>query len=463
MKKLIVIGLFLNVVLLAGRLWQALVATAQSGRGGGVPAESGDVNGDKKLDISDPVYLLTYLFSGGPAPKPCAAQEPGLTSEELSKVKSLLEHLEVEFAEGGPGDGGGAQGVSCAAGRGRTIRFCGVNLQIVNGLGSTGTANGLGNLIVGYNESRAVADQRTGSHNLVLGQGAWYSSFGGLVAGENNTISGPFATISGGRSSTASGPFSSVSGGDSNEASGDSSSVSGGLKNQATGCRSSVHGGEQNRAGPEPAMADALCGDDKDLGQAAAVSGGYRNVASGVWSAVSGGSGNQATGCRSSILGGVNNTAGPEPDVVDVSCDEQDGNPGQNATVSGGRSNMATGRFSSVAGGDQNIASGCYASVAGGQDNHAGPAGDVAVLSCPDEAGDAPHVSGGFGNIAMGKHSVVSGGVSNRAAGEQSTVSGGGHNTALSTASAISGDDGYVTCPGLSHPNTHDSTEGCRP
>jgi len=30
----------------------------------------------------------------------------------------------------------------------------GVNVQIVNGEGSTETANGLGNLIIGYNEER---------------------------------------------------------------------------------------------------------------------------------------------------------------------------------------------------------------------------------------------------------------------------------------------------------------------
>src|SRR5262245_11931960 len=41
----------------------------------------------------------------------------------------------------------------------------GANLRIVNGLGSTETTNGLGNLLVGYNEPRGGSDdKRTGSH-----------------------------------------------------------------------------------------------------------------------------------------------------------------------------------------------------------------------------------------------------------------------------------------------------------
>src|SRR4029434_10807401 len=75
----------------------------------------------------------------------------------------------------------------------------GANLRIVNGLGSTDTTNGLGNLIVGYNEPREFGpDVHTGSHNVIVGRRHHFSSFGGLVVGDNNTISGNFATVSGG-------------------------------------------------------------------------------------------------------------------------------------------------------------------------------------------------------------------------------------------------------------------------
>ena len=56
---------------------------------------------------------------------------------------------------------------------GNDITFSGVNVRIVNGTGSTeGAVNGLGNLIVGYNEERTspgYENDRSGSHNIVVG------------------------------------------------------------------------------------------------------------------------------------------------------------------------------------------------------------------------------------------------------------------------------------------------------
>jgi hypothetical protein len=81
------------------------------------------------------------------------------------------------------------------------VVITGANLRIVNGLGTTDTANGLGNLIVGYNESRPPnegPDVRAGSHDVVVGRRLNFSSFGGLVVGFLNEISGRFASVSGG-------------------------------------------------------------------------------------------------------------------------------------------------------------------------------------------------------------------------------------------------------------------------
>ena len=109
------------------------------------------------------------------------------------------------------------------------VVITGANLRIVNGLGSTdcrdeasGTPipdcpNGLGNLIVGYNEMRlpevGPPDRRTGSHNIIVGKEQNFSSFGGLVVGFRNEISGDFAAICGGFANTASGALAAVSGG----------------------------------------------------------------------------------------------------------------------------------------------------------------------------------------------------------------------------------------------------------
>lgn len=127
---------------------------------------------------------------------------------------------------------------------GDDVVFTGVNVHVRSGSGSTdGTVNGLGNLIVGYNEDVGGDAARTGSHNLIVGPEHSYSSYGGFVAGYYNSVSGANASVSGGYDNRASGSYSSVSGGLSNTASGSYSSVSGGYYNTASGAYSSVSGG----------------------------------------------------------------------------------------------------------------------------------------------------------------------------------------------------------------------------
>ena len=66
---------------------------------------------------------------------------------------------------------------------GNDIFIDGANLHIRDGSGSTdGPVNGLGNLIVGYNERRGEGDDRTGSHNLIVGSQHNYSAYSSLVA-----------------------------------------------------------------------------------------------------------------------------------------------------------------------------------------------------------------------------------------------------------------------------------------
>jgi hypothetical protein len=112
----------------------------------------------------------------------------------------------------------------------KELRITGVNLRLLNGLGSTDTTNGLGNLIVGYNEPRDGGETRqTGSHNVVVGKQHQFSSFGGLVVGLQNEIRGAYSAVSGGVRNTAAGEFSSVSGGHNRMAEGDFDWVAGSL------------------------------------------------------------------------------------------------------------------------------------------------------------------------------------------------------------------------------------------
>ena len=159
---------------------------------------------------------------------------------------------------------------------GDDIYITGANLHIVNGTGNTATTNGVGNLIVGYNEERnfpGAVNDRTGSHMLVVGKENNYSSYGGILVGLQNTTSGIFSFVTGGNFNQANGVLSSVTGGLLNTASANFSSVSGGISNEASGFYSSVSGGRENEA-----TADA-----------SSVSGGRENSASGESSSISGG------------------------------------------------------------------------------------------------------------------------------------------------------------------------------
>jgi trimeric autotransporter adhesin len=178
------------------------------------------------------------------------------------------------------------------------IYFTGANLHIVSG--STTTADsvtGLGNLIIGYNEVPIGLSpgDRGGAHNLVIGRENRFTqaAFGGLVAGEMNTISNEGASVICGDGNTASGRLASVTGGENNTASGQWASVTGGGVNTAKGQQASVAGGGFNTAN----------------GGNASVTGGVANTASGVEASVSGGFSNTASGEDSVVIGGQGVTA----------------------------------------------------------------------------------------------------------------------------------------------------------
>ena len=204
---------------------------------------------------------------------------------------------------------------------GNEIFMDGVNLNIRNGLGATNgnpensassfldhtTVNGLGNLVVGYNEEiqpyngdGTPESNKSGSHNIVVGYGNNYSSFGGIVMGQNNIISNSYSSVTGGQRNIASNIFSSVSGGDLNIASGAYSSVTGGGFVWATGAYSTGSGGHINFAN----------------GDFSSVTGGSHNTAGGHYSSVNGGGNNTAIGSFSTVGGGSHRVASNGNDWV---------------------------------------------------------------------------------------------------------------------------------------------------
>lgn len=183
------------------------------------------------------------------------------------------------------------------------VRFTGVNVQVVDGTGDTyggptdPQPNGLGNLILGYDEPRQAgpflcsdgayttqvdcetnggtwaAIHKSGAHTLVVGGEHNYSQHGGVVLGSENTINSLAASVTGGRLNESTGLYTSVSAGTNNAASGLYASVNGGTDNTASGLAAAVSGGGSNQA----------------IGLGAVASGGILNVVTGDYASVSGG------------------------------------------------------------------------------------------------------------------------------------------------------------------------------
>lgn len=195
------------------------------------------------------------------------AQSTWVCSNELATLQAevaALKELLVHFSRNG-----------------NEITISGANLHVVNGSGNTYNTNGLGNIIIGYNEERPAptVNERTGSHMLVVGTRHNYTKFGGIVAGNGNTANGDYASVTGGQNNTVTGQYASVSGGNQNIASGLYASVSGGQSNTASGIASSASGGRLNTAS----------------GGGSSVSGGYNNIASGGLASISGGDSDSVT------------------------------------------------------------------------------------------------------------------------------------------------------------------------
>lgn len=198
-----------------------------------------------------------------------------------------------------------------------TVRFTGVNVQIVNGLNATngnpanpisptGVVNGLGNLIIGYNElGNSQGETRSGSHNLVLGVRNTYTSFGGIVAGLDNSIQAGFASVLGGETNRATANFAVVQNGQTNTASGSPSSITGGSNNTTIGGLSVIVGGQFN------ATSVGI-----SFGLLSTIIGGRSNGTSGTFSTVIGGQSNTATAQYSPVSGGQSRTASGNHDWV---------------------------------------------------------------------------------------------------------------------------------------------------
>lgn len=284
--------------------------------------------------------------------------------------------------------------------------FNGVNVHVRNGQGSTTRTNSRGNLIVGYNAG-GTGRQRTGSHNLIIGDEHAYAGTAGIVAGTHNDVLANNASVLGGSNNTAQQPGAVVLGGSGNDAIGVASTVFGGTGNDAVGEGAVVVGGDNNRAD----------------GDSSVVLGGSTNIALGDLSVVAAGTSGRAEGDGSSIAGGFGGFA-----------------VGPNSQVLGGNGNRALGNGAVVVGGSENLAVCSYDVAVGGTENVAGAGEESGGGAWVCEPGDSAAVAvGGSGGHASGSHSAIVSGLRSRASGEYSSVLGGSDNVASALASATVG------------------------
>ena len=194
-----------------------------------------------------------------------------------------------------------------------SVVVTGANFQITNGLGPNpiswlgqeGT-NGLGNLIIGYNEETGYAEEyvRTGSHNLVIGVDHSYMGFGNIIGGMRNEVNGQYSAcisreaemnwgnvnlILGGKQSTMIGSsFSVMIGGQYNTLGTDStdtrfSVLSGGrLHNLRAGYANSIFGGTTSSCDLPAATARSIfggIGNSQQGGYGSSILGGHGTTA----------------------------------------------------------------------------------------------------------------------------------------------------------------------------------------
>ncbi|KAF7775249.1 hypothetical protein PCIT_a1398 [Pseudoalteromonas citrea] len=208
-----------------------------------------------------------------------------------------------------------------------TLVINGCNLHLANGSNKThqhsdgtSSANGLGNLILGYNvinTSTGTPEQaHSGSHNLVIGDGHNYQSTGAIIAGANNRVTSRSAVVAG-VFNQVNGIASTVLSGSYHEVHGDYSIIFGGAANTiAAGVNwGSISAGESHNV--EAHLASIVGGRHNTAkARASAISGGQFNETSGEYSVVVGGSLNKATARAAVVLGGRYNEANGEISTV---------------------------------------------------------------------------------------------------------------------------------------------------
>lgn len=261
----------------------------------------------------------------------------------------------------------------------------GVNFQVTRGSASSSA----GNVIIGTNDVTDYTPNpaRTGTHNLIIGNGHEYTGNNGIVHGENNSLTGANAATIGGRYGRVTAPHAVLVGGFSNHVEAGDAAIVGGRENfiATSAGRSAVLGGQADSLFQEVTCAVGgnrnKVGQDlsKDARYSVGIAGNYNNV-SGMFGATVAGVLNQADGEGSAVIGGEGNQTS-----------------GYGSSTVGGFENSAAGAHSVIMGGQNNIANGSRSIILGGRSNSTDATADGGIL-------------GGRYNVLSGEENVIVGG-----------------------------------------------------
>ena len=263
----------------------------------------------------------------------------------------------------------------------------GVNFQVTSG--SVGSA---GNVIIGTNDVTDYTPNpaRTGEHNLIIGNGHEYTGNNGIVHGENNRLTSPYAAVIGGRKGSVTGPGAVLVGGLMNHIDTQDAAVVGGYKNfiHNSASYSAILGGEADSLFQQ--FTCAVGGKQNKIGEdmsqdarwSVSISG-NQNIVAKRWSATVAGALNQTNGASSAVIGGQGNSTS-----------------GEGASTVGGFENSTVGARSVIIGGQTNVANGSRSIILGGRSNTTDATADGGIL-------------GGRYNVLSGEENVIVGGYSN--------------------------------------------------
>lgn len=345
-----------------------------------------DSDANEEIGVSDLTSMLTVF--GGPFTPGAILVDGVALGEYLGALEATIVTLQTQVAQLQSQVVPGLSDHLSYVDSTNTFLLEGTNFQVTKG----SAYSSAGNVIIGTNATTNFAPNpaRTGTHNLVIGNGHAYTGHNGIVQGENGTIASQNAAVIGGRKGRATGTGAVVIGGHNNHCATWDAAIVGGGGNYiaSTAAFSAVLGGSGDSLFQQVTCAVGGLENKvgEDLGQDARYSvsiAGTNNSVARTYSAIVAGRNNTTNGYGSGILSGEHNETA-----------------GNYSTTVGGYDNVSAGSTSMVAGGQTNVANGTRSVILGGRSNTTEPGADGGIM-------------GGRYNVLHGEDNVIIGGSGN--------------------------------------------------